>query len=173
MAKLATELLPTAKQHPVGGPTGRAKAAIDTVTGSTPPPIELPTLGSAVPVTTTAYRGRYVALNFWSPGCSLCRTELPALEHAHKDLGSAADIVGIDSSDPNGVGVAIASRAGVSYPQLIDRQGSTAAQYEIPGFPYTVILDPKGKVVVRHPGAMTTEQLVYLLQTLTSEAPEG
>jgi predicted transcriptional regulator len=56
---------------------------------------------------------------------------------------------------------------------LADRQGQVAAQYELPGLPYTVVFDPQGKVAIRHPGALTAEQLDYVLNTLTEEAPSG
>jgi cytochrome oxidase Cu insertion factor (SCO1/SenC/PrrC family) len=173
MAQLATELLPKTEQRVVDGPEDSTKVTVDTSIGATPPPIELPSLGSGTTVTTSSYRGKYLALNFWSPSCNICVTELPAVQRAHENLGASVGIVGVDVSDPATAGVGFASRAGTTYPQLLDRQGTIGAQYEIPGFPYTVILDPQGKVVVRHPGAFTTEQLEYVLNTLIAEAPNG
>jgi cytochrome oxidase Cu insertion factor (SCO1/SenC/PrrC family)/thiol-disulfide isomerase/thioredoxin len=173
MAQLATEMLPAGEHGTVGGLSGTAAASVDTSIGGTPPPIELPTLGQGTPVTTSAYRGHYLALNFWSPTCSLCVHELPAIQHAKQNLGSSATIIGIDVSDPGGAGTAFAARLGATYPMLADAQGTAAAQYEIPGLPYTVILDPNGTVVVRHPGQMTAEQLEYVLKTLIAEAPNG
>jgi cytochrome oxidase Cu insertion factor (SCO1/SenC/PrrC family) len=173
MAKLATEMLPASERRPVGGPDDSGASAVDTAIGSTPPPIALPSLGGGSAVTTSSYRGKYLALNFWSPTCSLCVSELPAMERASTDLGSSAQIVGIDASDPTGAGASFVTRAGVTYPQLLDKQDVVGTQFEIPGFPYVVILDPKGKVVVRHPGAMTSEQLEYVLNTLVAENPTG
>jgi peroxiredoxin len=173
MAQLATEMLPASAQRTVAGHSGEATASVDTSIGSTPPPIELPTLGQGAPVTTSSYRGHYLALNFWSPTCSLCVQEIPAIQHATQNLGSSATIIGIDVSDPGSAGTAFAAKLGATYPILSDAQGSAAAQYEIPGLPYTVILDPRGTVVVRHPGQMTAEQLEYILKTLIAEAPNG
>ena len=173
MAQLANEMLPDNERHAVGGLAGTARATVDTSVGSTPPPIELPALGTGTATTTASFRGKYVVVNFWSPDCSLCVSELPAIQRAHEDLGSSVDIVGIDVSDPTRAGIGFASRAGATYPQLVDQQGTIAGQYEIPGFPYTVILDPKGKLMVRHPGEMTTQQLEYLLNTLSAQAQEG
>ena len=56
---------------------------------------------------------------------------------------------------------------------LNDSKGAVAAQYQVPGLPYTVIIDPHGKVVIRHPGEMTAEQLEYILNTLAAESPSG
>jgi cytochrome oxidase Cu insertion factor (SCO1/SenC/PrrC family)/thiol-disulfide isomerase/thioredoxin len=173
MAQLANELLPANEQHTVGGSTSTVSEQVDTAIGKTPPPIELPALGTHTPTTLSAYRGKYIAVNFWSPTCSLCVHELPAMEHVYRSEGTTAAVIGIDVSDPGDAGNAFASEAGASYPMLSDAQGAIAAQYEIPGLPYTVILDPNGKVVVRHPGEMTAEQLQYILNTLTAEAPTG
>ena len=173
MAQLATEMLPLDRQHPVGGPNSTSAAAVGTELGSTPPPIELPLLTGSTAVTLSADRGEYVVVNFWSPTCSLCVRELPAVERAAGREGKSVAIVGIDVSDPGRAGVAFAARAGATYPMLSDSSGAVAAQYEVPGLPYTVILDPRGQVVVRHPGEMTSEQLEYILNTLKAEAPTG
>ncbi len=173
MAKLASEMLPSDDRHTVAGPAGAAKKALDTSVGDTPAPIELPTLGTRTALTTSALRGKYLALNFWSPTCSICVHELPAMQQASHSLDGKAVVLGIDVSDPGGAGSAFAARLGANYPMLSDGQGSAAAEYEIPGLPYTVILDPKGTVVIRHPGEMTAEQLEYILNTLISEAPNG
>jgi cytochrome oxidase Cu insertion factor (SCO1/SenC/PrrC family) len=173
MAQLANELLPVNERHTVGGSTGTTSQQVDTAIGKTPPPIELPALGSNTATTLSADRGKYIAVNFWSPTCSLCVHELPAMEQVYRSEGAKVAVIGIDASDPGGAGVAFAARAGATYPMLSDAQGAIDAQYEIPGLPYTVILDPNGKVVVRHPGEMTAEQLVYILNTLTAEAPTG
>jgi cytochrome oxidase Cu insertion factor (SCO1/SenC/PrrC family)/thiol-disulfide isomerase/thioredoxin len=173
MAQLANELLPANDQRTVGGSVGTASEQVDTSIGKTPPPIELPALGTNTPTTLAAYHGKYIAVNFWSPTCSLCVRELPAIERVYRIEGSAAVVIGIDVSDPGGAGVAFATKAGATYPMLTDAQGEIAAQYEIPGLPYTVIFDPNGKVVIRHPGEMTAEQLHYILNTLTAEAPTG
>lgn len=173
MAQLATELLPVAEQHPVSGRVRASTASVDTAIGAKPPPIELPALGTGTPTTLSAYHGKYVALNFWSPTCSVCVHELPAMERVSRATGTASTVIGIDVSDPGGAGVAFAAKLGARYPMLSDAEGQVAAQYRIPGLPYTVILDPNGKVVVRHPGEMTAEQLTYILNTLTAEAPSG
>jgi cytochrome oxidase Cu insertion factor (SCO1/SenC/PrrC family) len=173
MAQLATEMLPAHDQHAVGGPETTKAATVDTAIGSTPPPIELPSLTNGNAVTLSADRGTYVVINFWSPTCSLCVEELPAIERVAKNEGSSVAIIGVDVSDPGKAGIGFAARTGAKYPMLTDSSGVVAAQYEVPGLPYTVILDPHGKVVIRHPGELTTEQLEYVLNTLKAEAPAG
>jgi cytochrome oxidase Cu insertion factor (SCO1/SenC/PrrC family) len=173
MAQLATDTLGTADRHPVAGPTGGHAATVKTTLGSIPPPVTLPTLGSTVPTSTASYRGRYLVMNFWSSTCTACVAELPALQKTTVNLQGKAALVGIDVSDTVGAASAFVTKAGTSYPMLVDRSGAIAGQYQLTGLPYTVILDPKGKVVVRHPGAITAEQAEYLVQTLTAQASDG
>jgi cytochrome oxidase Cu insertion factor (SCO1/SenC/PrrC family)/thiol-disulfide isomerase/thioredoxin len=169
MAQLANELLPANRQGTVAGPSSAGVSTVATSVGSTPPPIELPRLGAGPPITTADYRGSFLVITFWSTTCTLCVKELPAMQQASEDLGSSAQIIGIDVSDPARAGAIFLARAGTTYPQLLDESGAVAGQYQLPGFPYTVILDPMGTVVVRHPGEMTTEQVEYIVQTLNAQ----
>jgi cytochrome oxidase Cu insertion factor (SCO1/SenC/PrrC family) len=173
MAQLATDTLEPADRHPVAGPTVGGPTTVKTTLGSLPPPVTLPTLGSAAPTSTASYRGKYLVMNFWSSTCTACIAELPATQKTAENLQGKAAVIGIDVSDTAGAASAFVTKAGTSYPMLVDRSGAIAGQYQLTGLPYTVILDPKGKVVVRHPGAITAEQAAYLVQTLTSEDPEG
>lgn len=173
MAQLAVELLPAADRGTVTGSDGGMPATVRTAVGDTPPPIELPSLTTSTLQTLAADRGKYVVVNFWSPTCTICVRELPAIERVYQRDAASVDFVGVDVSDPGNAGVAFATRVGATYPMLADRQGQVAAQYELPGLPYTVVFDPQGKVAIRHPGALTAEQLDYVLNTLTEEAPSG
>ena len=173
MAQLAVDTLPSGKNIRVAGPTLSTSTTASAAVNSTPPPVELPELDSAVSISSASYRGKYVVLNFWASTCPICTTELPGLQKASQSDGTKSLILGIDVSDPASAATAFIKKAGVTYPVLRDADGVTAAQFEIPGLPYTVILDPKGKVVVRHPGSITTEQLEYLIQTLEAQGSEG
>jgi thiol-disulfide isomerase/thioredoxin len=111
-----------------------------------------------------------VVLNFWAGSCSACLSELPQVEQASRDLAGKAAVVGIDVAD--GAGAAgLAEQLGVTYPLAADAGGSVAGAYQISGLPFTVVLGPKGRVLVRHPGTITAEQLDYVIHTLESEPP--
>lgn len=167
MAQMAVDLLPAADRTSVAGPSLPAATNGGTEIGATPAPTRLSDLRKpADTISTSAGHGTYTVLNFWASTCTACIQELPALEHVHHGLGKAVTFLGIDVSDTGPAGLAFADHAGVTYPLLNDTQGTAAGQYRITGLPYTVILDTKGKIVIRHAGAFTTEQLEYLLQSL-------
>ena len=168
-ATVANGLLGHSQQASITGPT-QPGAAGNTALEERPRTISLPSLstGSETKIRT----GKYTVLNFWSSSCSACAAEAPAIETTYRHSQGAFRFYGIDVSDSAATGREYARDAGVTYAELLDRSGSTAARFEIPGLPFTVVLDPEGAVVVRHPGAMSAEQLDYLLNTLKTQSSE-
>lgn len=167
MAQMAVDLLPSSERSSVAGPSLAAPTRGGTQIGANPSPVTLRSLRSpTAKISTAAGRGTFTVLNFWASTCSACVRELPSLERAHRDLGKGVTFLGIDVADTGRAGLAFANRAGVTYPLLGDSQGTVSGQYQISGLPYTVILNPKGKVVIRHAGSLTAEQLDYIVQTL-------
>lgn len=46
------------------------------------------------------------------------------------------------------------------------RRRAASGAYQVPGLPFTAVIGPDGTLLVRHPGAMTAEQLEYVLQSV-------
>ncbi|HEX4399972.1 MAG TPA: redoxin domain-containing protein [Galbitalea sp.] len=171
MAQLAIDTIPNNASIHIAGPSPTSSKSVSTALGRTAPAIELPELGTGTPLSTATYRGKWVVLNFWSSTCAICYSEMPGLEKASDSAGEKAVVLGIDVSDVDGPAESFLKRTGVTFPTMSDPDGVVAGQYLIPGTPYTVILDPNGKVAVRHPGSITAEQLEYLLDTLETQNP--
>ncbi|MGH9065684.1 MAG: redoxin domain-containing protein [Acidimicrobiales bacterium] len=165
IAQMADDLLPPAERARVGGPATPPPSKGSAAVGATAPGFSLPYLaGGEGHLGLASLRGRYAVVNFWASTCTVCRTELPALEAAYQEVGSHVAFVGVDVSDSPGAARAMAQRAGITYALLKDAGGAAAAQERITGLPFTVILGPQGRILVRHPGDLTTEQLVYVLR---------
>ncbi len=166
LAQAADDLLPSSEQTAVGGSGVAAPQPSGSQIGATPSPVTLPALTGHGQVSTQEDRGRYTVVDFWSSSCSACIRGMPELQKEHEAVGSGVAFFGIDVSDPTSDGRAFAAEDGITFPLASDRSGSIAGRFAVTGLPYTVILDPKGRVVIRHPGAFTTEQLDYVLRTL-------
>lgn len=165
MAQEAVDLLPASQRGTVSGAAPADLAGGDTGVGSKPAAFSLPALtGTGRYSSSTG--GKYTVLNFWSSTCTACVTELPALQKVAQEFSGRAAFLGIDVSDQGSSARALATRSGVSFPLALDADGAIAGRFSITGLPYTVILDPIGHVVIRHPGAFTAEQLEYILQSL-------
>ncbi|MFM9920618.1 redoxin domain-containing protein [Lacisediminihabitans sp. H27-G8] len=166
MAKLAVSLLPAAERGSVGGPAVTASVTGSGQLGDSATPAQLPALGtSSSRIGTAPTAGKYEVINFWSSTCTACVQELPQLQSEFVKDGRTVEFIGVDVSDAAGSAVAFAAHAGITYQLAADRSGTLAGEFQITGLPYTVILDPAGTVLVRHPGAFTAEQLDYVLHT--------
>lgn len=167
MAQMASDLLPSSEQVKVGGPSTLAPAQSDAAVGASAPFFALPMLKDPkVTLSSPSLRGKYVVLNFWASTCTACVREMPSIEKAYRQMGSGVSVVGVDVSDDPTAASAFAKKVGVTYPLVTNASGSVAGSYQITGLPFTVVIGPGGKLLIRHPGVITTEQLVYLMQSL-------
>ncbi len=167
MAQMAVDLLPPGERGPVSGPAVPPPSLSNATVGAPAPSFGLPRLGrQGGRLSSRRLSGHWQVLNFWSSTCSACTAELPQVEQAHRDLGKRALFVGVDVTDRPGAALALARRAGLTYPLVSDANGTLSGAYRVPGLPFTAIVGPNGDVVVRHPGAITTEQLDYIVRDL-------
>lgn len=164
MAQMAVDLLPSSERVTVGGPSVPPPASGDGAIGSRAPGFDLARLNGGGRLSLASLRGRYTVVNFWASTCTACVGELPHLEAAYKQYSSQVSFVGVAVSDSAAAARVFARRAGITYPLVADHSGVVAGAYAVPGLPFTAIVGPSGTVLVRHPGALTTEQLVYILQ---------
>lgn len=103
------------------------------------------------------YEGRTVVLNFWSPWCGPCRTEIPEFsEFAQANPEVAVLGIAVDGR-PDQLR-AEARRLGVEYPVLVASREVMDA-YDANVLPTTVIVDGQGKVSSVHVGAMSERGL--------------
>lgn len=103
--------------------------------------------------------GKPLVVNLWASWCTPCKTEMPAFEQVSQDLGDQVAIVGLtDTMDLEGSRKA-ADKAGVTYPLLVDEEQRFQVELGIAGLPATVFVDADGKIVGRHLGAMTRDEL--------------
>jgi cytochrome oxidase Cu insertion factor (SCO1/SenC/PrrC family) len=165
LAQLADDLLPPGQRVKVAGPPVPEPSAGGAAVGAAASPFHLPFLGRPGALVSSSLRGRFSVVNFWASTCTVCRTELPGVEKAYRFAGSKVDFVGIDVSDGAAPARAMAGAAGLTYPLVTDRSGAIAGADRVTGLPFTLILDPTGHVLVRHPGDITAEQLEYLLES--------
>jgi cytochrome oxidase Cu insertion factor (SCO1/SenC/PrrC family)/thiol-disulfide isomerase/thioredoxin len=179
LAVLADDALPASERGHVGGRDLPSALPGGTEIGDTPAPIVGPTLtsastGSGGPASTTSTasdHGHYTVVDFWSSTCSACAAQLDAAQAEHSELGAAVDFLGVDVDDSASAGTSTAAAHHLTFPVIMDAHGTQAARFQASALPYTVILSPTGKVLVRHPGVFTQEELDYVLRTVDAKLP--
>lgn len=162
MAQMAADLLPG--QPRVAGPSTPPPGQGRITIGAPAPALRLAALDGSGQV--GRVKGRWQVVNFWSSTCTACTAEMPALQRSFTDQAGSVSFVGVDVSDPTGAGRAFAARAGVTYPLGADPGGRAAGEWGVTGLPFTAVVAPDGRVATLHPGALTTEQLDYVLDDL-------
>ncbi|GAA4700955.1 TlpA disulfide reductase family protein [Nocardioides conyzicola] len=115
------------------------------------------------PIDSKDYRGQVLVVNKWWSGCGPCRSEMPMLSKAAKELGDEAAFLGInirDSSADNGL--AFMKSVGADYPSIYDVQGKAALAFAgkapMAAIPTTIVLDAEGRVAAVISGDIPSKQ---------------
>jgi peroxiredoxin len=121
--------------------------------GSVAPEIALPNPeGKIVPL--SSLRGQYVLVDFWAKWCGPCRKENPNIVRAYntyKDKGFTVYGVSLDRSKDDWLqGI---REDGLTWTHVSDLkfwQSEAARTYNINAIPFSLLLDPNGKIVAKN-----------------------
>jgi peroxiredoxin len=120
-------------------------------------------------------RGEVVVLNLWASWCPPCRAEMPAMQRvyeAHREQGLEILAVNTTYQDSVAAAQAFAEEFGLSFPLLLDRDGSVGSAYQLRALPTTFFIDRQGiirRVILGGPISEATLQVE--VETLLAEVP--
>jgi len=114
--------------------------------------------------------GKLLVMNFWATWCPPCRHEMPVFIALQKRYASrGVQFLGIAIDDADKVR-AFAAEIGLNYPtlhgQLDAIEVMSAYGNEAGGLPFTVLVDPSGTIVARHPGVLDEASASALIEAL-------
>ncbi|MHB1889972.1 MAG: TlpA family protein disulfide reductase [Acidimicrobiales bacterium] len=145
-------------------PQATATEVITPLVGKKAPPIDATTVTGA-PFRLSAYRGRFVVLNFFATWCPPCRTEEPHLvsfAYQHRSPAGPA-LVGVVFADTASNARAFFASTGATWPAVADPSGRIALAYGVRGPPETFVIAPDGLVVAHIDGPVTARYLDAVL----------
>ena len=114
-------------------------------------------------------RGRQVVVNFWATWCAPCVEEMPELSALARELsGSGTRFVGVGVDNQDAI-ARFARRIPVDYPLVVANATGAflAAKFgnAAGGLPYTVVIDPSGKVKTQILGRVAVDSLREVLKS--------
>lgn len=114
------------------------------------------------------HRGEVVVLNFWGTWCPPCREELPHLVELHEEIeprGGVVIGVAVDSGTPEEV-MEFARGYGVEYPIWLSGTQKVVSEFQVMGFPTTLLIDRDGVIRRKYLGPQTAEGLMTEIEGL-------
>jgi peroxiredoxin len=118
-------------------------------------------------------KGKVVLLNFWASWCPPCKAEMPAMQEVfdqYKDQGFVILAVNSTIQDDPGEAVAFYEEMGLTFPLLMDRDGSVTQTYQVRSLPTSFFIDREGiiqEVIIGGPmaEALIISRIEKLLQS--------
>src|SRR5579859_3369988 len=113
-------------------------------------------------VTLSQLKGHPVLINFWASWCTPCRLEMPDMVKAytcHKAEGFGLVVLNAAALDTLPDIKAFVNEFGMTFPVLLDQDGSVEALYRLRGLPLSVFVDRKGIIRRLNIGAMSADQI--------------
>ena len=127
--------------------------------GHPAPPFALKAVGTGETIDLDTLRGKPVVINFWATWCGPCYEEHPTLVANARNLQPEVQFIGVVFNDTDDKIMRFLAERGSAYPTLLDTNGKTAIAYGVGGVPETFFLNPKGTIVAKFEGPLTTEAL--------------
>jgi cytochrome c biogenesis protein CcmG/thiol:disulfide interchange protein DsbE len=108
------------------------------------------------------FKGKPVVLNFWASWCAPCKEEIPLLESTWKHVqaqGKNVVFLGIDYQDSNNDAISFLHQYSITYPIVLDADGSVALKFSVTSLPQTIFINQNGTVMSRVPRELTAQVL--------------
>lgn len=114
-------------------------------------------------------RGRVVLLNFWATWCIPCRSEIPELNHMHRDLeASGLSVVGVSTYDGADGVRNFWKDIKQDYPVLLGDQ-TVESTFAVSALPTTFLLDREGRIRAKIIGERRREAFEAAVKPLLEE----
>lgn len=94
-------------------------------------------------------RGQVVIINLWASWCPPCREEMPALQKVYETYhDQGLEILAVNATNQDDVQAAIefSKQLGLTFPILMDRDGTVSRLYQLKSLPTTYFVGRDGTV---------------------------
>jgi thiol-disulfide isomerase/thioredoxin len=109
-------------------------------------------------ISTAAWHGKVVLLNFWATWCPPCREEIPMMIELASRYKDRLQIIGVsmDDAPPEEVRE-FAKHEGITYPVIMGSRSISAEYGGVPALPTSFVVNTDGRIVQKHTGLYSLE----------------
>lgn len=133
--------------------------------GQPTPGFRLPTLADGEARFPEDYPGQTVAIRFWADWCPFCEHEMQALEPVYlRYRNQGLRLLAINVRQDRQRAMKFVQPLGITYPVLLDQEGSVARAYGVSALPVTYLVDGQGLLRGRILGESTPEVFEQLVK---------
>lgn len=115
--------------------------------------------------TLSDYRGSPVVINFWTSWCPPCKSEMPTIQKIYDEFSDQGLVVlAVNSTHQDNLGDAItfAQIQKLSFPILLDKDGSASRTYDVRSLPTTFFISRNGRIKEVIVGGPMSEALLRI-----------
>lgn len=137
--------------------------------GKNAPDFALPSLDGGR-VSLEGLRGQNVVLNFWATWCVPCRAEMPELQQVYDEKRNQGVVVlAVNLKEQQGQVDSYVRELGLTFPVVLDKDGSVAESYKVLGLPTSVFIDRGGVIRNVSYGALNQSAIERRLKNIASQ----
>lgn len=147
---------------------GSAQSDTSPLLGKPAPAFRLPGIDGGT-FSTSSFAGHVEVVSFWASWCAACHTEVGYLEaFARRWAPRGVGVLGVVYADTPASARSFARQHGITYPNVLDRDGQTALSYGVAGVPETFVVGSNGRIVANVIGAVKADTLPRLMSRLAN-----
>lgn len=118
-------------------------------------------------ITLTGLRGNVILLNFWATWCGPCRIEMPEFQRQFEQFAEQGFIIlAVNNGESLEDVVGFREELDLTFLMAMDERAAIQRQYGIMSYPSTFLIDRDGRIIARHFGLLTAQQIEQMLENL-------
>lgn len=110
------------------------------------------------------YKGKKVFLNFWATWCPPCKAEMPHMQAFYEEQPEDVEILAVNLEESTEKAADFAKQYELTFPILMDADGTVAETYEVYTIPTTYVLNEDGTVHQKIVGPMDEPMMQELIK---------